>query len=105
MGFIEDSFFLVLSDNPKSTQVFLDIATGHIKTKLILGRLQIMESTWTIFLEEVFTSNGFSGAYDFYSNNHEVFHTDIDIGQRSPHIVWDTIKCYTQVGSCLTHKY
>jgi hypothetical protein len=62
VGLIEDSLFLVLTDSPKSTQLFLAIATDHINIKLILGRLQIMESTEMIFLEKVFATNGFSGA-------------------------------------------
>ena len=73
MGLIEGNLFLVLTDSPKSTQLFLAIATDHVNIKLILGRLQIMESTEMIFLEEVFATNGF-WCYHFYSNNHEVFH-------------------------------
>ena len=47
---------------PKSTQLFLAIATDHINIKLILGRLQIMKSTETIYFWRCLLSNGFSGA-------------------------------------------
>jgi hypothetical protein len=72
-GFNRGYLFLVLTDSPQSTYVFLAIATDHVNIKLILGRLQIMELTEMIFLEEVFATNGF-WCYHFYSNNHEVFH-------------------------------
>ena len=65
MGLIEGSLFLVLTDSPKSTQLFLAIATDHINIKLILGRLQIMESTETIYFWRCLLSNGFSGAITF----------------------------------------
>jgi len=62
VGLIEGSLFLVLTDSPKSTQLFLAIATDPINIKLILGRLQIMESTETIYFWRCLLSNGFSGA-------------------------------------------
>ena len=50
---------------PKSTQLFLAIATDHINIKLILGRLQIMKSTETIYFWRCLLVNGFSGAITF----------------------------------------
>ncbi len=73
MGLIEDSYFwfwpIVLNQHK-----YFWISQLAISTWNLFWDACIMKSTRATFLEEVFTFQWFFWCYDFYSNNHEVFH-------------------------------